>query len=125
MRLKSILVHEHAVTLLTVKLNVFSESVLRLGGNPPEYPFSKKIFADKIVWTVGSTPYRELDSIDGEPVVFEWKISQGALHHPQEVHKVTEEEPSITPQDFNNHMFFMSMYNDIKWNRKGDEAVCK
>ena len=92
-------------TLLTVKLNVFSESVLRLGGNPPEYPNSKKS-SQTIGWIVGSTPNRELDSIDGGPVVFEWKISprRTALQLPQEVHKVMGEEPSITPQDFKNHI---------------------
>ena len=86
-------------------------------------PILKK--SDRIGWTVGSTLYRELDSIDGGPVVFEWKISprRTALQLPQEVHKVMGEEPSITPQDFKIHIIFMSMYNSVNWNRKGNEAV--
>ena len=89
--------------------------------------FNEILRRQKIGWTVGSTPYREVDSIDGGPVVFEWKIfprrTAPQLH--QEVHKVMGEEPNITPQDFKNHIIFVSMYNDINWKRKGNKVVCK
>ena len=74
--MESTFVHEYAVKLLTATVYVFSDSVLWFGGRCEEFPQSVQSWLDKIGWSVDSTPYRELDSIDGEPVEFEWRISQ-------------------------------------------------
>ena len=81
----------------------FSDSVLCLGGRIEEYPQSVKSWTDKLEWFTQSTPQRELDRIDGEPVVFEWNIFPGhtTLKLLREVHSMTEKELDILPQDFN------------------------
>ena len=38
----------------------------------------QKVWAERIEYFVSTHQYRELDNIDGEPVVFEWKIFPGA-----------------------------------------------
>ena len=42
--------------------------------NNPQYP--RKRMEEKIAWFVNASQCRELDRIDGEPMEFEWKISQ-------------------------------------------------
>ena len=57
----------------------FSDSVLCLGGRIAEYPQSVVSWKDRIDWFMQSPQYRE-DTIDGEPVVFEWKHFPRAHH---------------------------------------------
>ena len=42
--------------------------------NNPQY--SRKRMEEKIAWFMNASQCRELDRIDGEPMEFEWKISQ-------------------------------------------------
>ena len=55
----------------------FSDSVLCFGGRIAEYPQSVKSWTDKIELSTHSISYRELDRIDGEPVVSEWNVVPG------------------------------------------------
>ena len=89
--------------------------VLRLGGRIAEYPQSVTSWTDKIEWLVESIPHRELDRIDGEPVVFEWKIIPGltTLKLLREVHNMMEKKLNVLPRDFKDRIIFMSMYSDI------------
>ena len=79
-----------------------------------EYPRSITSWKDKIEWFTQSREYHELDSIDGEPVVFEWIIFPGytTVQLLQEIHR-TMEEKRIQLEQFENPTMFMSMYNDI------------
>ena len=64
-------------TLLTARTVVFSDSVMCMGGissNPV------KGWKEKTDLSLNSRQYRELDRIDGEPMEFEWKISQDSPH---------------------------------------------
>ena len=78
----------------------------------------------------GHDQYYELNSIDGEPVVFEWKIFPGhtTLELVQEIQKFMNEELKTTPHDFKHKTIcmytYMSMYNDIEWTRKDNREVC-
>ena len=38
------------------------------------------VFSDYVLWFKSSQEYRNLDSIDGEPIEFEWNISQDSPH---------------------------------------------
>ena len=67
--MRSILLHEDAVNSSTVKVYVFSDSVLCLGGVQSS--------ANRLDEFKQSTPHRELDNVDGEPIVFEWTIFPG------------------------------------------------
>ena len=61
-------------------MHVFSDSVLCLGDRIAEFPRSVTSWQDKIDLFTQSPEYRELDSFDGEPVVFEWNFSQDTPH---------------------------------------------
>ena len=83
-----------------------------------------QIFSGKTSWrgSKSSSQYRALDTIDGEPMEFEWNIFPGftAL---QLCNKVQEflSNMSTEPEDFTGRIIFMSMFNDISWGSKDNE----
>ena len=100
-RVRSTLLNDKAVKLPTAKVYVFSDSVLCLGDRIAEYPRSVASWQDKIDRFTQSPQYRELDSVDGEPVVFEWNFSHDhtTLKLLQEVQSTMEENHgSIRPR---------------------------
>ena len=66
---------EEVVSLSREKVYVFSDSVLCIG-KLSENPLSNIVWEDKLTWFKSSSQYRTLDTIDGEPMEFEWNISQ-------------------------------------------------
>ena len=98
-RVRSIFLNDKAVKLPTAKVYVFSDSVLCLGDRIAEFPRSVTSWQDKIDWFTQSPEYRELDSVDGEPVVFEWTFFPGhtTLKLLQEVQS-SREENHIRPE---------------------------
>ena len=74
---------------------------------------------DKIEWITHYTLCRELDRIDGHPVVFEWKIFPGhtTLKLLTEVQNMMEKELNVLSQDFKDPIISMSMFNDIDWSQ--------
>ena len=62
-----------------------------------------------------SSEYRTLDTIDGEPMEFEWNIFQGftTLQLVQEVQEFLSKMGE--PEQFQGRIIFMSMFNDIIW----------
>ena len=68
------LLHSRAHQYATAKVNVFSDSVLRLGrvGDDPNQSCK-----NKIKWYSETNFFSELNRIDGKPVEFEWKILPG------------------------------------------------
>ena len=64
---------ELVISLSHAKVHVFSDSVLCLG-KTHQNPQSN------YAWEDSSPHYRALDTIDGEPVEFEWNISQDSPH---------------------------------------------
>ena len=100
---------------------VFSDSVLCLG-RMNENPQSNYAWEDKLMWFRRSTEYRALDTIDGEPMEFEWNIFPGFTTL-QLCNKVQEllSKLSIEQQDFTGRIIFMSMFNDISWGSKENE----
>ena len=65
-------------------------------------------------WFTKSPEYRELDCIDGEPVELEWENFPGhtTLQLLREI-QTTMEENRIQPEQFEDRILFMPMYNDI------------
>ena len=70
---------EEVISLSHAKVYVFSDSVLCLG-KVNQNPTSNTVREQQLDWFKDSPKYRTLDTIDGEPVGFEWNISQDSLH---------------------------------------------
>ena len=75
----SLIGDEEVISLSHAKVYVFSDSVLCLG-KMNENPQSNTVWEDKLTWFKSSPQYRTLDTIDGEPMEFEWNISQDSPH---------------------------------------------
>ena len=70
---------EEVISLSHAKVYVFSASVLCFG-KMHQNPQSNTVWEDKLTWLKSSSLYRTLDTIDGEPMEFEWNISQDSPH---------------------------------------------
>ena len=64
---------EEVISLSHAKFYVLSYSVLCLG-KVNQNPQSNTVWEDKLTWFKSSSQYRTLDTIDGEPMEFEWNI---------------------------------------------------
>ena len=113
-KLLSLVNDEEVIGPSHAKVYVFSDSELCLG-KMNQNPTSKTVWEQQLDWFKGSSQYRTLDTIDGEPMEFEWNIFPGltTLELVREVQKFR----SIMgePEQFQGRMIFMSMFNDIKW----------
>ena len=74
----SLIGDEQILNLQRTKFYVFSDSVLCLG-KMNENPRSNMAWEERFGWFKSSQEYRTLDKIDGEPVEFEWNISQDSI----------------------------------------------
>ena len=69
----------------------------------------------KLTWFKSSSQYIILDTIDGEPMEFEWNIFPGFTTL-QLIDKVQEFRSKMgEPEQFQGRIIFMSMFNDIIW----------
>ena len=101
------------ISLSHAKICVFSHTVFCFG-KMNENPQSNTVWEDKLTWFKDSSQYRTLNTIDGEPMEFEWNIFTGftTLH----VDKVQEFMNKMSePEQFQGRIIFMSMFNDIIW----------
>ena len=111
------LLHSRACQYSTAEVYVFSDSVLclgKMGDNPVES------WKSKIQWFSENNHFKDMNRIDGQPMEFEWKIfprltTMGILNQVQQM----MEELQCEPENFSGRIIFMSMYNDIEWDRKG------
>ena len=71
----SLVSDEEVISLSHTKVFVFSDSVLCLG-KMSENPESNSAWEEKLTWFKSSSQDRILDTIGGEPMEFEWNISQ-------------------------------------------------
>ena len=109
---ETILLTDRAAQFATGKLYVFSDSVLQLGGISTE-PVKAKL---NVLY------FKDLDRIDGHQIEFEWKICQHSLHW--EVSSsyrrqwFLNESVKLSTEHFKRGIIFMSMYNDIDWEKQ-------
>ena len=90
-----------------------------------ENPPSSTVWEDKLTWFKSSPQYRILDTIDGEPMEFEWNIFPGFTTL-QLVDKVQEFKYKMGyPAQFQGRIIFMSMFNDIIWWTTDNEKECE
>ena len=69
-------------------------------------------------WDPETNYFSELTRIDGKPIEFEWKIFPGFT-----TAKMMD-ELQCDPADFKDRIIFMSMFNDIEWEARGNEELC-
>ena len=74
----SLIDDEQVISLQRTKVYVFSDSVLCLG-KILENPESNEAWEQRLGWIKSSQNYRNFDRIDGEPMEFEWNISQDSI----------------------------------------------
>ena len=120
----SLIGDETIINLQRVKVYVFSDSVLCLG-RVHQYPKSNEAWKDRIGWITTDQSYRDYDGISGEPTEFEWNIFPGFTTL-QLYGKVTDLLSNLreTPETFTGRILFMSMFNDISLDNKGNEEEC-
>ena len=96
---------EEVISLSHAKVYVFSDSVLCLG-KVNQNPASNTAWELQLDWFKDSSQYRTLDKIDGEPMEFEWIISQGftTLQLVQEVQKCMNKMGE--PEQFQGRIIF-------------------
>ena len=75
----SLIGDEEVISLSNTKVYVFSDSVLCLG-RMNENPQSNYAWEDRLTWFKSSSEYKTLDTVDGEPMEFEWNISRDSPH---------------------------------------------
>ena len=74
----SLVNNEEVISLSHAKVHVFSDSVVCLG-KVSQNPASNTVWEEQLSWFKDSPQYRTLDTIDGEPMEFEWNIFP--IHH--------------------------------------------
>ena len=87
-------------------------------------PTSNTVWEQQLDWFKDSPQHRTLDTIDGEPMEFEWNIFTGftTLQHVDEVQKFMNKMSE--PEQFQGRIIFMSMFHDIIWRSKDNETEC-
>ena len=105
---------EEILSLSHAKVYVVSDSVLCLG-KVNQNPTSNTVWERQLSWFKDSPHYRTLDTIDGEPMEFEWNIFPGftTLQLVDEVQKFMNKMSD--PAQFQGRSIFMSMFNDVIW----------
>ena len=114
---------EEVISLSHAKVSVFSDSVLCLG-KMNQNPTSNTVWEEKLSWFKDSPQYRTFDTIDGEPMEFEWNIFPGftTLQLWYKVHEFMDKMGD--PSQFKGRIIFMSMFNDIIWGSQDNEREC-
>ena len=120
----SLIGDETVINLQSTKVYVFSDSVLCLG-KVHQHPESNEAWKNRIEWITTDQSYRDYDGINGEPTEFEWNIFPGFTTL-QLCGKVTDLLSRLgeTPETFTGRILFMSMFNDISCDGKGNEEEC-
>ena len=80
----------------------------------------------KIKWYSENNHFKDMNRIDGVPTEFEWKIFPGitALGLLEKIQKLLT-DLQCEPEHFKGRTIFMSMFNDIVWDAKGNKEQCE
>ena len=87
-------------------------------------PISNTVWERPLEWFKDSSQRRTLDTIDGEPMEFEWNIFPRftTLELVREVQKFMNKMSD--PAQFQGRIIFISMFNDIIWLNEDNEKEC-
>ena len=120
----SLIGDETVINLQSTKVYVFSDSVLCLG-RILQHPDSNEAWKNRIAGIQSGKSYRDYDAINGESTEFEWNIFPGFTTL-QLCGKISDllSYMGQTPETFTGRILFMSMFNDISCDRKGNKDEC-
>ena len=120
----SLIGDETVINLQRAEVYVFSDSVLCLG-KVHQHPESNEAWKKRIEWIITDKGYRDDDGINGEPTEFEWNIFPGFTML-QLCGKIGDLLSRLgeAPELFTGRILFMSMFNDISCDRKGNKEEC-
>ena len=119
------LIHDEVViNLQSTKVYVFSDSVLCLG-KVLQHPECNEAWKNRVAGVRAERSYRDYDAINGESTEFQWNIFPGFTTL-QLCDKISDLLSSMgqTPESFTGRILFMSMFNDISCDKKGNEEEC-
>ena len=120
----SLIGDETVINLQSTKVFVFSDSVLCLG-RILQHPDSNEAWKNRVAGVRSEKSYRDNDAINGESTEFEWNIFPGFTTL-QLCGKINDllSDLGQTPETFTGRILFMSMFNDISCDRKGNKDEC-
>ena len=112
------------INLQSTKVYVFSDSVLCLG-RVLQHPESNEAWKNRVAGIQSEISYRDYDGINGESTEFEWNIFAGFTTL-QLCDKIIDllSDLGQTPETFTGRILFMSMFNDISCDKKGNKDEC-
>ena len=120
----SLINDEKVINLQSMKVYVFSDSVLCLG-KVLQHPESNEAWKNRVAGVRAERSYRDYDAINGESTEFEWNIFPGFTTL-QLCDKISNLLSSMgqTPETFTGRILFMSMFNDISCDKNGNKDEC-
>ena len=112
------------INIQSTKVYVFSDSLLCLG-KVLQHPECNEAWKNSVAGARAEKSYRENDAINGESTEFEWNIFPGftALRLCGEVNGLLS-DLGEAPESFTGRILFLSMFNDISCDKKGNEEEC-
>ena len=120
----SLIGDETVINLESTKVYVFSDSVLCFG-KVLQHPESNEAWKNRVTGIQSGKSYRDYDAINGESTEFEWNIFPGftTLQLCDKINGLLN-DLGQTPETFTGRIVFMSMFNDIPCDRKGNIDEC-
>ena len=119
----SLIGDETVINLQRTKVYVFSDSVLCLG-KVLQHPESNEAW--RVAGARAEKSYRDFEAINnGESTEFEWNIFPGftTLQLCDKINDLLS-DLGQKPETFTGRILFMSMFNDISCDRKGNKDEC-
>ena len=112
------------IGLQSAKVYVFSDSVLCLG-KVLQHPECNEAWKDRVAGVRTEKNYSDFDDVKGESAEFAWNIFPGFTTLPDKI-KINHLLSSLgqTPEAFTGRILFMSMFNDISCEGKGNKEQC-
>ena len=94
-------------------------------GRVLQHPDSNEAWKNRVTGIQSGKSYRDYDAINGESTEFEWNIFPGFTTL-QLCDKISDLLSYLgqTPETFTGRILFMSMFNDISCDRKGNKEEC-
>ena len=112
------------IGLQSAKVYVFSDSVLCLG-KVLQHPECNEAWKNRVAGIRAEKNYSDFDDVKGESAEFEWNIFPGFTTL-QLCDKISDLLSSLgqSPEAFTGRILFMSMFNDISCEGKGNKEQC-
>ena len=112
------------ISLQSTKVYVFSDSVLCLG-KVLQHPECNEAWKNRVAGVRAERNYRDFEDVKGESTEFEWNIFPGFTTL-QLCDKINNLLSSLgqSPETFTGRILFMSMFNDISCDGKGNKEQC-